>query len=222
MSEKKCDCEGKMIATLAAGATLGLAAGLAVGWSGANYPENTSFLLAAFTSIGTVGAALAAVLVPLRQNRERREEQEYNRLTEEWVLAESVSRIAWKLKEAMENYKNSVTIPGKRDLEHFISQLEIANQSYVSPLGRIVISKGIDMALKMGGLASGDEVPAASIPTDLAWVPNPVAAISKKEIEEWCQAAQDLVVSSRTWQNQILTQYDPFGKRPPFVIRGRG
>lgn len=223
MSEKKCDCEGKMIAALAAGAALGLAIGLSAGWNGAKYPENTSFLIAVFTAVGTTGSALAAVLVPLRQNRERRKEQEYNRLTEEWVLAESVYRVVCKLRDCINLYIDDAVIPRQRDLDHFIAQLELAGQSYVGPYGRIVASNGIDLAMKIDGLTDAERQPVEKdLPTRTQVDVGPVLARNHTEVRQWLNDAEQLVRSSETWQLQLIEQFKPFGRRPPFVIRGRG
>jgi len=50
-----------MLISLAVGVAVGVVIGLSLGWSGAKYPEETSFTLSFLTAIGTVGAALGAV-----------------------------------------------------------------------------------------------------------------------------------------------------------------
>lgn len=208
-----------MLAALAAGAVFGLAIGLAIGWNGAKYPENASFLIAVFTAVGTVGAALAAVLVPLRQNRERREEQEYNRLTQEWVVADSMYRVLCGLRDLVNEYKKSRNPPLLTDVSHYIRQLELADQAYLSPIGRIVIAGGLDLALKLSRHASPQPKKERAASQGEAYA-NAFKRIV--EIEALKTTADGLVDSNMSWQDQILVMYDPFGKRPAFVIRGRG
>lgn len=158
-----------------------------------------------FTAVGTVGAALAAVLVPLHQNRERRREQEYNRLVEEWVLAETVYRVVCKLRLYIGLYVSDRVLPNQRGVDRLTSQLDLANQSFIGPYGRIIVSNSIDLAMSLNTL--GDR---------------PHFFNRTSSSRQWLADAEELVRSSERWQLQLIDQFEPFGKRPPFVIRGRG
>lgn len=46
---------------VAVGLVAGLAAGVPIGWGGASFPNDTSFVLAFFTAIGTVGAVVVTL-----------------------------------------------------------------------------------------------------------------------------------------------------------------
>lgn len=105
MQKEKCDCEWQMLATLGVGLAIGLIAGIAIGWNGAKYPSESSFILSLLTAAGTVGAAFGAVyaaFVSLKVsskeiNRANEEKERYIR-TQVQVLSEWGNRAQTSLR----------------------------------------------------------------------------------------------------------------------------
>lgn len=118
MQKEKCDCQGLMLAALAVGILLGLVGGLAIGWNGANYPSETSFILAFLTAAGTIGAALGAAYTAYVALRvARREADKANDEKEKYVnaqihvLSEWGNRVVTSLRELKSKLRKTGRLP---------------------------------------------------------------------------------------------------------------
>ncbi|QXR36979.1 hypothetical protein EGK70_005540 [Alcaligenes aquatilis] len=223
MSEKKCSCNHQMCAALTAGAILTLVVGFVLGWAWDKRDGALSgvSILAALTALGTVGASLAAVVFPLRQYKK----DKTSRLREEWVLSELAYRSVMLLEKAVNSYIKDSQLPTPRTIEHVIRQLEVANQAFVSPVGRLVIAGALDLSLEAEAVL--DALPA---PMTVLFGPGESVTVdaasrlkrSSNPVTSWRNSAKKLLVEAEKWQETLLKSFDELGERPGVIRKSLG
>ena len=223
MSGKKCSCNYQMCAALTAGAILTVVAGFVLGWAWDKRDGALSdvSILAVLTSVGTIGASLAAVLHPLRQYKK----EKILRLQDELVLSEMTLRSVVLLEKTVQSYTKHSLLPKPRTLEHVIRQLEIANQAFVSPVGRLVIDRALSLSLEAETVM--DPLP---VPTYLklgSGRPLKIDAASRlarsrSSVSAWRDSAGMLISEASNWRDTLLKSLDELGERPGVIRKGSG
>lgn len=97
-------------------------------WMGMAFSTVTDATAAAkwwdlMTAFGTVGAAVAAVAVPLYQNWDRRRELDRDRAIGEFALAQAVQQTSYALLELARRWKKGGTLPKPAILASYVQQL---------------------------------------------------------------------------------------------------
>lgn len=223
MSERNCGCERQMIAALLAGAVLMLVVGFILGWA---WDKRSGALgdvsiLAVLTAFGTVGASLAAVVFPLRQYKK----DKISRLQAEWVLSELAHRSVVLLEKTVNSYIEDHQLPKPRAIEHVMRQLEVANQAFVSPTGRLVIAGALDLSIEAEAVLVA--TPSSKFDNNGAGTSflvhaDSVLMRSSDSVASLRDSAKKLVGEAERWQETLSKVLDGLGERPGVVRRGSG
>ncbi|QKQ53277.1 hypothetical protein [Achromobacter xylosoxidans] len=194
-------------------------AGFVLGWCWRDRPgvlASVSFLNV-MTAVGTVGATVAAVAVPMYQNWDRRREQRLNQLLADWAIAEEVHRVSGRVRDIAGRLQDIRNTPPLATVQHLYAQLEIAKQGATERLGRLIIADLLDFTntvqaeieqrLESKGTMMGDM-------TSLARLKNGLST----ELER----ADQLHQSTYRCMERILVQFKKMNAVPPFFVMGSG
>lgn len=175
-------------------------------------------LLSVMTAVGTVGATVVAVAVPMYQNWERKREQRLNQLLAEWAIAEEVHRLSAKIRDTAKSLLNNQTVPSLVKVQHLYSQLEIAKQGTVDRFGVLIIGDLLQLtnvvyAEGESRLNSRQVGPAMGLS---AW------GRLQDGLRQELDRADQLHESTYRWMQRILVQFEQLKVVPPFIVKGEG
>lgn len=158
MSEKKCDCEGQMIAALAAGVIMTLVVGFALGWmwdkrSGALSDVS---IVGVLTAIGTLGAVVYALFSDsVKRSQQNRLARETSRLAVGLILPQ----LKRSVKQLIESYRESeIRLEedgGMRDFSKFMPEYESINLNFDKEVLFLLTNSGSSIAQKLA-MSLGD------------------------------------------------------------------
>lgn len=193
--------------------------GFVLGWCWRDRPSSLASVsfLNVMTAVGTVGATVAAVTVPLYQNWDRRREQRLNQLLADWAIAEEIHRVSGRLRDIAQLLRTARATPPLAKVQHLYAQLEIAKQGATDRLGRLIIGDLLDFAatvqaeieqrLETKGTMMGDMTSLARLRTGLS-----------TELER----VDQLHEGTFRCMERILAQFKRMNAVPPFFVMGSG
>jgi len=202
------------------GFCIALASGFLLGWLWGTKPAGLADTdwLAVMTAVGTVGATVAAVAVPMYQNWERRREQRVNDLLVQWAIAEEVHRLSAKVRDAAESLFCLQTVPSLVGVQHLYSQLEISKQRTLDRFGALIIGDLLQLTTII--LAEGER--RVNMSRNAMTMSIGAGARLQGGLRSELERADQLHESTYRWMDRILFQLKQLNFVPPFLVKGEG
>lgn len=221
MSKRRGKCDCPMTWALAAGVIAGGLSGFALGWSWDQRPGALASvrLLDLLTAVGTVGATIAAVVIPLHQNADRRREKQLELAWADWAISGEVQLLAKEALDAANVLLESGWSVPLVTTQYLSSQLQDAKREVADSLGSMVINGLLKLTAVIQQQSEWrrkrmEAIAAGSVQTMMPPLTVPVIA----EL----QAAVGLQDRANLWRANSLARYEQLGEAPPNVIKGGG
>lgn len=144
------------------GLVCGLVAGVVAGWiwttiGGWVVATEAKHWWDIATAFGTVGAAVAAVCVPIWQNWIRRREKEQAEVLEEWAVVQDAIRLIGSLRELVIRWAASGEVPPASHFRTLNNDLSVVRSRTINHFGGLIVADVMKAASDIENAAAQSE-----------------------------------------------------------------